>query len=59
MEITTRHCLTGKINIFVKYLITIPDFKYEIFVLVAKESIYQYLSINLIKAYNTCYKLVF
>lgn len=58
MEIISRHCLTGKINIM-KYLKTIPDFKYEIFDLDAKESIHQYLSINIIEAYNTCSKLVF
>lgn len=58
MEIISRLCLTGKINIFMKYL-TIPDFKYEIIDLDAKESIHQYLSINIIEAYNTCSKLVF
>lgn len=42
-----------------KYLTTIPDFKYEIIDLDAKESIHQYLSINIIEAYNTCSKLVF
>lgn len=59
MEIISRLCLTGKINIFMKYLTTIPDFKYEIIDLDAKESIHQYLSINIIEAYNTCSKLVF
>lgn len=42
-----------------KILNKIHDFQYEIFDLVVKESKHQYLSINLIKAYNTCYKLVF